>query len=147
MSTPTVRDLMTEEVFTLERNDELTIADDLMKQKRIRHIPVLDEEGRVAGILTQRDLFRGALVRALGFGSNAEEQMLHSLVVKEVMTTEPKTVAPDVLLAEAAQRMVDEQVGCLIVMENDEMIGILTEGDFVRLAAAAAWGVERPPTD
>ncbi len=95
MSTPMVRDLMTTDVFTLRRNDELSIADDLMKQKRIRHIPVLHEDGRIAGILTQRDLFRGALVRALGFGSRAEEQMLHSLVVKEVMTTDPKTTTPD----------------------------------------------------
>ena len=63
-----VRDLMADTVVTLGRNDRLSVANTLLKQNRIRHIPVLDDDGRLCGIVTKRDLFRGALLRALGSG-------------------------------------------------------------------------------
>ena len=56
-----VQDLMSTDVATLQRNDKLSIADDVMRLGRIRHLPVVDEDGRVVGVLSQRDLFRGAL--------------------------------------------------------------------------------------
>src|SRR5262249_34571902 len=75
-----VRDLMTSAVRTLRRNDELSIADDLMSSNRIRHLPVLDEDGLVCGVVSQRDLFRGALVKALGYGTSAQKKVLTMLV-------------------------------------------------------------------
>jgi len=67
-----VRDAMTREVTTLKRNDKLTLADDIMHLGRIRHLPVLDDYGRqLVGIVSQRDLFRGALATALGYGQSA----------------------------------------------------------------------------
>jgi CBS domain-containing protein len=60
-----VRDLMSRPVRTLERNDLLSVADSVMRNERIRHLPVLDN-GRLVGIVSQRDLFLSALVRALG---------------------------------------------------------------------------------
>ena len=68
-----VRNMMREAVKTLGWNDQLTIADELMRMERIRHLPVLDEEGALVGIVSQRDLFRGALARALGYGEHAQE--------------------------------------------------------------------------
>jgi CBS domain-containing protein len=62
-----VRDLMTQPVRTLGRNDKLSLADALMRTERIRHLPVVDEDGRLAGIVSQRDLFLSALVRALSY--------------------------------------------------------------------------------
>jgi CBS domain-containing membrane protein len=62
-----VRDVMTSEVTTLKRNDKLTLADDIMNLGRIRHLPVLDDdEKELVGLVSQRDLFRGALAKALG---------------------------------------------------------------------------------
>lgn len=127
-----VRDLMTGDVQTLGRNDVLTLADDVMRQQRIRHLVVLDEEGAVAGVLSQRDLFRGALARALGYGEHAQEKLLGQLRVKDVMTAEPVTAGPDEAAREAARRMRDLQVGCLPVVQDGRLVGILTEGDFVR---------------
>ncbi len=137
MSTPAthVRDVMTPDPFTLGRNDRLSIADDLMSQKRIRHIPVLDDDGRLAGIISQRDLFRGALLRALGYGSRAEQLMLGTVAVKEAMTEEVLTTTPDTPLAEAARLMVQRGVGCLPVLADGQLVGIITEGTFARLAA------------
>src|SRR5271166_179384 len=100
----TVRDLMTREVTTLKRNESLTLADDLMHLGRIRHLPVLDDEGEeLIGIISQRDLFRGALAQAIGYGQHARRKLLNSLVVKEVMKTDPTTTTPDTPLADAAR--------------------------------------------
>jgi CBS domain-containing protein len=126
---------MTQEVATLERNDKLSIADNVMRLGRIRHMPVLDEEGSLVGLISQRDLFRGALLKALGYGSNAEQKMLEMVVVKEVMTTGILTIAPDASLHEAAQLMVEKKIGCLPVVDGEKLVGILTEGDFVALVA------------
>jgi CBS domain-containing membrane protein len=133
-----VRDLMSTEVATVHRNDRLLIADDVMRLGRIRHTPVLDDETQeVVGILSQRDLFRGALARALGYGQHAQQKVLGMLFVKDVMTTDPVTTSPDAPLAEAARLMLERKIGCLPVLEGSELVGILTESDFVRLASEA----------
>jgi CBS domain-containing protein len=128
---------MTSEVTTLRRNDRLTIANDVMQLGRIRHLPVLDEDGQVVGIVSQRDLFRGALARALGYGAHAQQKLLGQLAVKEVMTNDPVTIAPDAPLAEAARLMLERKIGCLVVLDDGELVGILTESDFVRRFAEA----------
>ncbi|MCL4683926.1 CBS domain-containing protein [Myxococcota bacterium] len=133
-----VRDLMSSEVATVRRNDRLQIADDVMNLGRIRHTPVLDDESdEVVGILSQRDLFRGALARALGYGQHAQQKVLGMLFVKDVMTCDPITVAPDLSIVEAARIMLDRKIGCLPVVDGGHLIGILTESDFLRLALRA----------
>ncbi len=131
-----VRDVMTREVATLRRNDKLTIADDVMRLGRIRHMPVLDDEGEeLVGLVSQRDLFRGALGRALGYGQVAQQKMLGLLVVKDVMSAELQTTSPDTPLEEAARLMLTRKLGCLPVLEGGQLVGILTEADFVTLVA------------
>jgi len=132
----TVESLMSRHVTTLGRNDELSVADDLMTAGRIRHLPVLDEQGRLAGIVTQRDLFHSALVRALGFGTAARDKILQSIVVKNVMTDTVVTTTPDTPLEEAAGVMLEKKIGCLPVIDAEGvLVGILTESDFVAAAA------------
>ena len=133
-----VRDLMTRPVRTLGQNDKLSAADALMKTERIRHLPVVDENGKLAGIVSQRDLFFNALVQALGFGSTTQDRMLNTLLVKEVMTEKVVTTTPDTLLTDAARVMVDRKIGCLPVIEGGALIGILSESDIV---SAVAQGV------
>jgi len=132
-----VRDVMSEPARALGRNDHLSLADELMERGRIRHLPVLDEDGKIAGIVSRSDMFRGSLVKALGYGSVAQARVLESLLAKEVMTTEVITTTPDTPLAEAARIMIDMKIGCLPVLEGDKLVGILTEGDFVALAAGS----------
>jgi len=89
MSATLVKDVMTREVTTLLRNEKLTLAADIMNLGRIRHLPVLDDDWQeVIGIVSQRDLFRGALARALGYGEHARRKMTDTLSVKDVMTTD-----------------------------------------------------------
>jgi len=127
-----VRDLMSSEVVTLKRNDQLSIADDVMRLGRIRHLPVLDDDERLVGILSQRDLFRGALARALGYGVHAQQKLLGQLLVKEVMTNDPITIGPDAPIADAARLMLERKVGALPIVEAGRLVGILTEADFVK---------------
>jgi CBS domain-containing membrane protein len=129
-----VWELMTTDVATIGRNDELTIADDIMKMKRIRHLPVV-EEGRLVGILTQRDLFHAALSTALNFGAKAQKEFLKTVVVKEVMTEEVVTIHPDADVKEAARLLVARKIGCLPVVENGKLVGIVSETDLLRVVA------------
>ena len=126
---------MTKDPKTLGRNDRLAIAADLMKAERIRHLPVLAEDESLAGIVSQRDFCQSALVWALGYGSAARDKVLDSMLVKEVMTNEVETTTPDTPLTAAARVMADRKIGCLPVVENGSLVGILTEGDFVLLVA------------
>jgi CBS domain-containing protein len=129
-----VRELMTTEVATIGRNDELTIADDIMKMKRLRHLPVL-EDGRLVGLLTQRDLFHAALSTALNFGEKAQKEFLKTVVVKEVMTEEVRTIGPDADVKEAARLLIEHKIGCLPVVENGKLVGIVSETDLLRVIA------------
>jgi CBS domain-containing protein len=127
-----VRDLMSKPVRTLGPNEPVAGADELMRMERIRHLPVLDEAGALCGIVSQRDLFRGALARALGDAESVEAKLLGLLRVKDVMNAPVVTASPDETVAEAAARMVEGKLGCLVVVEDGRMLGILTESDFVR---------------
>lgn len=132
-----VADLMTRDPATLKRNDQLSLADDVMRLGRIRHMPVVDDDDEtlVVGLVTQRDLFRGSLARALGYGSSAQQKLLGMLLVKEVMTNEVITTTADTPLRDAAKLMSERKVGCLPVVDGGKLVGILTEGDFVSLVA------------
>jgi CBS domain-containing protein len=125
---------MTTDVATIGRNDELTIADDIMRMKRLRHLPVL-EEGRLVGILTQKDLFHAALSTALNFGEKAQKEFLKTVVVKEVMTDEVLTIEPGADVREAARRMIEHKIGCLPVLEDGKLVGIVSETDLLRIVA------------
>lgn len=132
-----VSELMSREVVTVEANESLSLADDIMQLGRIRHMPVVDEEGELVGILSQRDLFRGALAATLGFGRRAQNRMLESIRAKEVMKGDVQTIAPDATLGEAADLMLRKKIGCLVVVEDGKIAGILTEADFVKAIAGS----------
>ena len=126
---------MSREIVTLGRNETLDLADRIMSLGRIRHMPVLDEDGLLCGIVSQRDLFRGALATALGYGVVAQNKLLAVLQVKEVMTTELRTATPDMPIADAARVMLQHKIGCLPVIDGDRLVGLITEADFVKHVA------------
>jgi len=132
MQLTTVKDLMSTKVHTLGRNDKLSVAENLMEQEQIRHIVILDEDGNPCGVVTHRDLFRGTLLKALGYGSFMEDKLMEKLLVKEAMTSDVLTTTPDTSISTAAKVMLEHKIGCLPVIDNDQLVGILTEGDFVK---------------
>jgi CBS domain-containing protein len=126
-----VKEMMTTEASTLGRNDTLDLADDIMALDRIRHLPVL-EDGRVVGVVSQRDLFRSALAAALGYGEKAQKTLLRTIRVKEVMSEPAITVSPGATIKEAARLMIEHKIGCLPVLEGHKLVGIVTETDILR---------------
>src|SRR6478609_10200706 len=116
-----VGDVMTKDVVTLDRNEKLAVADDVMRLGRIRHLPIVDEDGSLAGIVSQRDLFHSGLLRALGYGSHAKDRAMELLVLKEAMKTEVMTISPAAPLTQAAKVMLERKIGCLVVVEGKKI--------------------------
>ncbi|HVN84513.1 MAG TPA: CBS domain-containing protein [Candidatus Binatia bacterium] len=127
----TVRDLMETEVVTLNSTDNLSLADDIMRLGRIRHLPVVSGK-RLVGIVSQRDLFRAAISSVLRLRPKAERDWLLKIHVSEVMTHPVATVAPDSSVRSAATLMIDKQIGCLPVVEGSDLVGLLTESACMR---------------
>ena len=130
----TVRDIMTRDPIILGRNETLDVAEDIMNLRRIRHMPVVDE-GSIVGIVSQRDLFRSALVTALGFGRKTQTAVIKTIKIKEIMTEHVITISPDASVKEAARMMIDKKIGCLPVVDGENLVGLLTETDILRYFA------------
>jgi CBS domain-containing protein len=130
----TVRDIMTPEVTTLGRNDSLQLAKDIITLGRVRHFPVLDD-GRVVGVVSQRDLYRASLGSVMKYGEKAQRAFLDGIAVKEVMSDPPTTIAPHASVQEAARLMMEKKIGCLPVLEGSKLVGIVTESDMLKLVA------------
>lgn len=129
-----VSDVMQREVVTLEVTDRLDLADDIMKLGRVRHMPVI-REGRVVGIVSQRDLMAASLSKALDFDPQQRRTFMRSVDVAEVMSGEVVSVGPGSPLREAAELMVRRKLGCLPVLGQDgALLGLLTETDLLRAA-------------
>ncbi len=127
-----VRDLMTDHVFTLRPNDDLEALYDLMDAHHIRHVPIVDREGDIVGLVTQRDLTRSALGSQEALPLSMQQDILRRRKVREIMATEVETVEPDENLKAAAEILLENKIGCLPVVEGEHLVGILTESDFVR---------------
>jgi acetoin utilization protein AcuB len=118
-----VKDSMTREVVVLSPETTAGEALALCRERRIRHLPVL-EAGRLVGIVSDRDL-RSA---APGLGDPARASALEKIRVSEVMTRDVATTRPDDPIEEAANRMREKRIGCLPV-EDERLVGILTSSD------------------
>jgi CBS domain-containing protein len=126
-----VRQLMSTDVVALDAGATLDLADDLMKQKRIRHLPVVDGE-RLVGLVSQRDLFRAGLSTVLEFRRHASREWLQHVRVDEVMTRDVTTTAPESTIEDAVGRLLDGKIGCLPVVKEGKLVGMLSETDCLR---------------
>jgi CBS domain-containing protein len=129
---PSVRDLMTPNPYTLAPRDTLASLYDLMDTHRVRHVPIVDSDGELVGLLTHTDLAMTALGSLSDLPLSQERDLLQRRRIREVMVTEVETVEPEASLAEAAQTLFENKIGCLPVVEGNHLVGILTESDFVR---------------
>jgi CBS domain-containing membrane protein len=127
-----VRDLMTSRVFSVRPDDDLEGLYDLLDERHIRHVPVVDAEGDLVGLVTQRDLARSALGPQDAVPLSMLQEMLRRRRVREIMATEVESVEPDESLKTAAEMLLENKIGCLPVLEGEHLVGILTESDFVR---------------
>lgn len=121
-----VSGLMTTDLFTVSEDDVVDLAAALMDWRHIRHVPVEDAEHRLVGLLTHRTLMR-VLARSVG-------RRRRPIPVREVMQQELVTVGPSTPTLEAMSLMERHGIACLPVVEDERLVGILTERDLIRVA-------------
>ena len=134
-----VKEVMTRDPLTIDPEAPLGTAMDVMRRKRIRHLPVVDDAGRLMGIITDRDLrqasFGPALAEHLSLGAQRRlrgiGQALEELRVKHAMTWVVVTTDSEATIARAAVVMFERRIGSLPVVEDGKLVGILTERDLL----------------
>jgi CBS domain-containing protein len=140
----TVGQFMATDLFTVRPDDLVDLAASVMDWRHIRHVPVEDEEGRLVGLVTHRALLR-LLIRT-------QTQNTSRLMVREIMKTDPLTVSSTTPTLEALELMRSNKVGCLPVVDDGQLVGIVTSYDFLdasarlfkeQLTATAAPAVKR----
>jgi len=119
-----VRDSMSREIVTLSPDETAATALAVCRERRIRHLPVL-QAGKLVGIVSDRDL--RSSTPALGDLSRAAA--LQEILVQDVMASEVVTALPDDPIEQAANAMRERRIGCLPVLEGDELVGIVTASD------------------
>ena len=121
-----IEQYMTTEVFTVQPEDPIDLAASIMDWERVRHIPVEDERNRLVGLVSYRTIF-SFFVRQ-GGGQRKMEP------VRRIMKPDPITVTPETLTVDAIALMRRERIGCLPVVQDDRLVGIVTYRDFIEIA-------------
>jgi CBS domain-containing protein len=127
-----VEDMMTRNPHTLLRSHSLAEAKNMMEALDIRHIPVVDTDRNLLGIVTQRDVLaaqESSLQNIPPAQSFTLSTPLNDIMHKSLMSVEPRAG-----LKESALYMQKHKVGCLPVVDNHELVGIITDSDFVAIA-------------
>ena len=124
----TVGQFMSTDLFTVQPDDLIDLAASVMDWRHIRHVPVEDEAGRLVGLVTHRGLLH-LLINRIG------DKDLGAITVKEIMVPQPFTVSPSTPTLEAVEMMREHGVGCLPVVEGDQLVGIVTSYDFLDASA------------
>ena len=131
VTTKQVKDWMTSHVITVSSNCTLPDAYWLMLENKIRRLPVV-EEGNLVGMVTIEDLRHMDPIKVAGFDVIHISNTLSRLPVRQLMTENPKTIAPTASLIDAARLMLKHKIGALPVLEGDKLVGIITESDIFR---------------
>ncbi len=123
-----VEDWMNSDVITVSGSSTLPDAYWLMLDNDVRRLPVV-KDGVLVGIVTLEDLRRMDPIEAAGFDIIRISNMLAKLPIRQLMTKNPKTIAPAESLVKAAQMMLRNKISTLPVLDGDELVGIITESD------------------
>lgn len=126
-----VSDWMTKKVIILYPNDYLSDAISMMKEHEIKHLPILKND-KLKGILSDRDIKEYSPSKATTLDIYELHYLLAKTKVKDVMKTKIVTTTPDAPVEEAAMIMLDHNIGCLPVLEQGNLVGIISDKDIFR---------------
>jgi len=129
-----VKDLMTSPVVSLFAEQTLPLAEDIMSFKHLRHLPVVDDNRHVVGLVSHRDILRAQISFLTGLTNEQRRARQEEVRVRDIMTRDVWTVTPETLASVAGRTLLDHRFGCLPVVEGEFLVGILTERDFLRFA-------------
>jgi predicted transcriptional regulator len=127
-----VGQFMSTDLFTVQPDDLIDLAASVMDWRHVRHVPVEDEEGRLVGLITHRGLLR---MMSSGARVNGDAAGRAHVTVREIMVVNPITVSPSTPSLEAIEIMRRNFIGCLPVVEGDQLVGIVTSYDFLEASA------------
>ena len=122
-----VEEFMETDLFTVQKDDIIELVAEMMDWRKIRYMPVEDTKGHLVGLITSRLLLRY-------FTQKNSPQGKDKSLVKDIMIQTPISISPNATIVEAMHTMRSNKLGCLPVVKNGELIGIITEMDFVRVA-------------
>jgi acetoin utilization protein AcuB len=124
-----VKDRMTPNPTTITPDTSFPDAFRIIREKKVRHLPVVDKGEKLVGVVAQTDLLHASPSSATTLSVFEINYLLANLRVQEVMSSPPITVPEDAPLEEAARVMVEHKIGCLPVMRDGELVGVITETD------------------
>ncbi len=125
-----VQDVMTQNPITVTVDATLPDIARLMVDKKIRRVPVLDHDGKLVGIISDRDVRENMPSPATTLSKWEINTLLDQLKAEEIMTTPVLVTAPDCPLEEAARVLIEKKIGALPVVKDGDLVGIITETDF-----------------
>jgi len=126
-----VSDWMTKKIFTVGPDDYLSDAISLMKERSIKHVPVV-RNGKLKGIISDRDIKEYSPSKATALDIYELHYLLAKTKIKEIMRTGVVTTTPDTPVEEAAMVMLDNTIGCLPVLQDGVLAGIISDKDIYR---------------
>lgn len=128
-----VGERMTRNPVTINEEASIDEGLHLMRERKVRRLPVLDASGRMVGIVSDKDLLHAAPSPATSLSVYELHYLLSKLTIKRVMSSPVITVSQGTPVEEAARIMADNKIGGLPVMENDQLVGIITETDIFKV--------------
>ena len=132
----TILEVMSRDPLTIGPDVLARAANELMRARGIRHLPVVDAAGRLVGIVTDRDLAHAAFMPFLSPYLGGSPTRLTAMRVRDVMSWSVVTTSPNATLAQAGLTMFQRRIGCLPVVEEGRLVGIITERDMLRALGA-----------
>ena len=129
-----VKELMSRELYALESTATVYEARQLMLDQKVRHIPILDEQDQFIGLLSQRDVLAASVSNLAEIDAQERQELESNISVAQIMTTDVVIAEENTSLLDATQFMLLQKQGCLPVFKDKQLVGILTEADFVKLA-------------
>ena len=128
-----VKDNMTRNPYTIGLNQSVSEALDIMSASKVKRLPVVDQKGKLLGLVTESLIASNTPNNSSSLSVFELNYLLNKLQIKDIMIKEPITVGPDALLEEAATLLDINDIGCLpVVDENNMLIGIITHGDIFK---------------
>ena len=129
-----VQEMMTKNPISLSRHNNLSDARKLMEEKRFRHIPIVDNDNQLVGLVTQRNVLANSVSQREIIDLEELNRIESATLLSDIMTRELTTVTPELKIGGAAQLIFQKKFGCLpVVDQNNCLLGIITDHDFVAI--------------
>ena len=128
-----IKDIMTSEVFVLHATQTLELVRSLMRIKHVRHVPIVDQDNTFVGLMTHRDLLAQTISHLAEVDDNEQEYLDRHIHIMNIMKTDVITVGPEKDVCSAITMLLEHKYGCLPVVDEGKLVGIVTEADFMKL--------------